>query len=92
MHAEAAVYLSCYCISDHMGICRYCWTAWTRVTKFGWHVYIEGFVHSLTAIWLGSLKCVLPEHQMTNAGEIIQATFEEVLPGPGDARTTYSIP
>ena len=33
---EAAWYLSRYCISDHMGICRYCWT---QVTKFGWRVY-----------------------------------------------------
>ena len=33
---EAAGCLSRYCISDHMGVCRYCWT---RVTKFGLHVY-----------------------------------------------------
>ena len=60
-----------------MGICRYCWT---RVTKFGWHLY--SFVHSSTAILLGSSTRVLPENQMTDAGEMMQPTFEEVLPGP----------
>ena len=33
-------------------------------------VYIEGFVHTSTAIRLGSLKRVLPEHKMTDAGKI----------------------
>ena len=45
-------------------------------------MYTEGFVQASTAIWLGSLKHVLPKHKMTDAGEIIQVTFEEVLPGP----------
>ena len=33
---EAAGNLSCYCNSDHMGICRYCWT---QDTNFGWRVF-----------------------------------------------------
>ena len=47
-------------------------------------VYIEAFVHSSTAVLLVSLKCLLPENQMTDAGEIIhwQQTFEKVLPSP----------
>ena len=32
----AAGYLSRYCISNHMSICRYCWT---RVTKLRWLVH-----------------------------------------------------
>ena len=47
-------------------------------------VYIEGFMHSSTTIWLASLKRVLPENQMTDAGQIIRVIFEEVLPGPGN--------
>ena len=46
-------------------------------------VYVEGFVHSLTLIRLGSLKRVLPEKQDTDAGEIVEAAFQEVKPGPG---------
>ena len=42
-------------------------------------VYIEGFVQASTAIELGSLKRVLPEHQMTDAGKIIRVICEEVL-------------
>ena len=47
-------------------------------------VYIESFVHASTSIRLGLLKRVLPENQMTDAGEIMQATFEEVPPDPGN--------
>ena len=47
-------------------------------------VYIESFVHASTAIWLGFLKSVSPENQMTDAGEIMQATFEVVPPDPGN--------
>ena len=33
---DSSGYLFCYCISDHIGICRYCWT---RATKSRWRVY-----------------------------------------------------
>ncbi len=39
--------------------------------------FFEGFVHSSTHIWLGSLRCVLPKKQLTYAGEIFKVTFEE---------------
>ena len=35
-------------------------------------VHLKGFVHNSTQILLGSLKRVLPENQMTDAGEIMQ--------------------
>ena len=44
---------------------------------------LEGFVHASTLIRLGSLKRVLPEKLVTQAGEIMDAAFEEVKPGPG---------
>ena len=47
-------------------------------------VYVEGFVHSSPAILLGSLKRVLSENCMTDAGDILQTAFEEVNPGPGN--------
>ena len=46
-------------------------------------VHVEGFVHASTQIRLGSLQRVLPEKQITDAGEIVQAAFEIVNPGPG---------
>ena len=46
-------------------------------------VILEGFMHASTEIWLGSLKRVLPEKQETDAGEILEAAFQEVKPGPG---------
>ena len=46
-------------------------------------VHIEGFVHASTHIRLGSLKRVLPEKHSTDAGEIMEAAFEKVKPGPG---------
>jgi hypothetical protein len=45
--------------------------------------HFEGFVHASTHIRLGSLRRVLPEKQTTDAGEIMDVTFEEVNPGPG---------
>jgi hypothetical protein len=45
--------------------------------------YFEGFLHAQTLIRLGSLRRVLPEKQTTDAGEIVEVTFEEVDPGPG---------
>jgi hypothetical protein len=45
--------------------------------------YFEGFLHAPTLIRLGSLRRVLPEKQTTDAGEIVEVTFEEVHPGPG---------
>ncbi|MEI7974037.1 MAG: hypothetical protein WCH11_06705 [Bdellovibrio sp.] len=45
-------------------------------------VHIEGFVHASTHIRLGSLRRVLPEKHITDAGEIMEAAFEEVKPGP----------
>ena len=44
-----------------------------------------GFVHASTKIRrrLGSFKRVLLEIQETNAGEIVDAAFQEVRPGPG---------
>ena len=47
------------------------------------YVHVDGFVHSSTQIRLGSLQRVLPEKQITAAGEIVQAAFEIVNPGPG---------
>jgi hypothetical protein len=44
---------------------------------------LEGFVHASTLIRLGSLTRVLPEGLMTDAGEIIQVSFEEVKTGSG---------
>ena len=55
-------------------------------------MYIEGFVHASTTIRLGSLERVLPEHKMTDAGEIIQATFEEVLSASPWPRQGLHIP
>jgi hypothetical protein len=46
-------------------------------------VYLEGFVHASTLIRLGSLKRVLPAKMVTEAGEIMEAAFEAVMPGPG---------
>ena len=46
-------------------------------------MYLEGFVHASTPIRLGSLQRVLPEKLVTQAGEIMEAAFEEVKPGPG---------
>ena len=37
-------------------------------------VHLEGFVHNSTQILFGSLIRVLPENQMTDAGEIIQTS------------------
>jgi hypothetical protein len=45
--------------------------------------HFEGFVHASTHIRLGSLRRVLPEKQTTDAGKIVEVTFEEVNPGPG---------
>ena len=45
---------------------------------------LEGFVHASTLIRLGSLERVLPEKLVTHAGEIMDAAFEEVKPGPGN--------
>ena len=45
--------------------------------------HFEGFVHASTHIRQGSLSRVLPEKQTTDAGEIVDVTFEEVNPGPG---------
>ena len=36
-------------------------------------VWLEGFVHSSTYIWLGSLKCVILGKQDTDAGDIVEA-------------------
>ena len=55
-------------------------------------MYREGFVHASTTIRLGSLERVLPEHKMTDAGEIIQATFEEVLSASPWPRQGLHIP
>ena len=45
----------------------------------------EGFVHngSSKQIPMGTLKRVLPEKVVSDAVEIIQATFEEIHPGSG---------
>ena len=40
-------------------------------------------MHASTEIRLGSLKRVLLEKQETDAGEILEAAFQEVKPGPG---------
>ena len=47
---------------------------------------LEGFVHdgSSNKITLNSLKRLLPEEEMTDAGEIIKTLFEEVKPGRGN--------
>ncbi len=45
--------------------------------------YFEGFVHASTLIRLGSLRRALPDKHTTDAGEIVEETFEEVHPGPG---------
>jgi hypothetical protein len=45
--------------------------------------YFEGFVHASTLIRLGSLRRVLPDRKTTDAGKIVEVTFEEVHPGPG---------
>ena len=45
-------------------------------------VILEGFVHASTEIRLGSLKRVLPGKQETDAGEIVEAAFQEMKPGP----------
>jgi hypothetical protein len=47
-------------------------------------MYLDGFVHASTLIRLGSLKRWLPEKLVTHAGEIMDAAFEEVKPGPGN--------
>ena len=41
-------------------------------------VILEGFVHASTEIRLGSLKLVLQEKQETDAGEIVEAAFQDV--------------
>ena len=53
----------------------------------------EGFVHdgSSNQIRMGSLKRVLPEKVMSDAIEIIQATFEEVHPGRGNHYAEHPI-
>jgi endo-1,4-beta-D-glucanase Y len=45
--------------------------------------HLEGFVHASTLIRSGSLRRVLPEKQTTDAGEIVEVTFQEVHPCPG---------
>ena len=47
---------------------------------------LEGFVHdgSSNKITLNSLKRLLPEGEMTDAGEIIKTLFDEVKPGRGN--------
>ena len=40
-------------------------------------------MHASTEIRQGSLKRVLLEKQETDAGEIVEAAFQEVKPGPG---------
>ena len=52
-------------------------------------VHLEGFIHNATQIRLGSLKRVLPENRMMDAGEIIRVAFEEVHPGPGNDYMDY---
>ena len=39
-------------------------------------------MHASTEIRLGSLKRVLPKKQETDAGEIVEAAFQEVKPDP----------
>ena len=52
--------------------------------------HFEGFVHASTHIRLGSLSRVLPEKQTTDAGDIVDVTFEEVNPGPGRDYMSHS--
>jgi hypothetical protein len=40
--------------------------------------YFEGVVHASTLIRLGSLRHVLPDKNTTDAGELVEVTFEEV--------------
>ena len=40
-------------------------------------------MHASTKFRLKYLKRVLPEKQETDAGEIVEAAFQEVKPGPG---------
>jgi hypothetical protein len=44
--------------------------------------HFAGFVHAQAHIRLGSLRRVLQEKKTTDAGEIVEVTFEEVNPGP----------
>ena len=54
---------------------------------------IEGFVHdgSSNRIRLGCLKRVMPEKPKSGTGEIIQAAFEAIHPGRGNAYTEHLI-
>ncbi len=40
-------------------------------------------MHAPTHIWLGTLRRVLLQKQITDASEIVEVTFKEVDPGPG---------
>ena len=53
----------------------------------------EGFVHdgSSNKIRMGTLKRVLPEKVVSEAVEIIQATFEEIHPGRGNHYAEHPI-
>ena len=53
----------------------------------------EGFVHddSSNQIRMGTLKRVLPEKVVSEAVEIIQATFEEIHPGRGNHYAEHPI-
>ena len=53
----------------------------------------EGFVHdgSSNHIRMGTLKRVLPEKVVSEAVEIIQATFEEIHPGRGNHYAEHPI-
>ena len=44
---KAAGHLSRYCIRDHMGVCRYCWT---QVTKFELRVYAFSGLRNLNVL------------------------------------------
>jgi hypothetical protein len=52
--------------------------------------YFEGFLHAPTLIRLESLRRVLPAKRTTDAGEIVEVTFEEVHPGTGKDHMYHS--
>jgi hypothetical protein len=64
---------SCFGNSDFMGMHKHCLDP-------AYGDYLEGFVHALIHIWLGSLRRVLQEKYTTDAGKIVEVTFEAVNP------------
>ena len=41
-------------------------------------MYLGGFVHASTRIWLRALRRALPDKRVTEASEIVQVTFNDM--------------